>query len=105
MSHWGPSSETFVEAIRSGELMHTETSLARDVVSLTEAADRSLREGGAEVLIERRRAFSRAQAANDRALREIGRQHAREYPSAADVGERRTRRCSLSTAPTRRTAR
>jgi predicted dehydrogenase len=62
----------FAEAIRSGDRLETETTLARDVVSLTEAADRSLREGGAEVLIERRRVFGRALAANDRARRELG---------------------------------
>ncbi len=60
----GAEIEAFLDAIRSGEQMTTETSLARDVVSLTEAADRSLREGGSSVLIERRRAFRRAEEAN-----------------------------------------
>ena len=68
----GAELEAFAEAIRSGDRLEAETSLARDVVCLTEAADRSLREGGAEVLIERRRVFSRARAANDQARRELG---------------------------------
>lgn len=81
--------EAFVKAIRTGDRMHAETSLARDVVSLTEAADRSLREGGAEVLIERRSVFRRAQAASDRAIREIGQPLPRDYESASEADERR----------------
>ena len=85
----GAELEAFVEAIRSGDPMDAETSLARDVVALTEAADRSLREGGAEVLIERRRVFSRAQAANDRAIREFGQPLPWDNASASDADERR----------------
>lgn len=85
----GAELEAFVEAIRSGDPMHAETSLARDVVSLAEAADRSLREGGAEVLIERRHVFRRAQAANERAIREIGQPLPRDNPSGSDAEERR----------------
>ena len=82
----------FAEAIRTGDRLVDETSLARDVVSLTEAADRSLREGGAEVLIERRRVFSRALAATDRARRELGQPLTVEHSSASgpdDADERR----------------
>jgi predicted dehydrogenase len=39
----------FVRAIRTGVSLDWQTTLAKDVVRLTEAADRSLREGGAEV--------------------------------------------------------
>ncbi len=67
----GAEIEAFLDAIRSGEQMTAETSLARDVVSLTEAADRSLREGGSSVLVERRRAFRRAEEANELALLQV----------------------------------
>ena len=39
----------FVGAIRSGERMEYHTAIARSVVRLVEAADRSLREGGREI--------------------------------------------------------
>ena len=76
----GAELEAFVEAIRSGDPMDAETSLARDVVALTEAADRSLREGGAEVLIERRRVFSRARSGK--------RPGNSRFRSAAPLGQR-----------------
>ena len=86
----------FAEAIRSGDRLKAETSLARDVVSLTEAADRSLREGGAEVLIERRRVFGRAEAANQRARREISQPLPRERtPSGRDDEAERRRQAVL----------
>jgi predicted dehydrogenase len=43
----------FIRAVRSGESMDWQTRLAKDVVRLTEAADRSLREGGAEVSVDK----------------------------------------------------
>ncbi len=42
----------FVGAIRSGEKMEYHTAIARSVVRLVEAADRSLREGGREIVVE-----------------------------------------------------
>jgi predicted dehydrogenase len=42
----------FVSAVRSGETMEYQTALARSVVRLVEAADRSLREGGCEIAVE-----------------------------------------------------
>jgi predicted dehydrogenase len=42
----------FVEAIRTGERMEYHTAIARNVVRLVEAADRSLSEGGREVTVE-----------------------------------------------------
>ena len=42
----------FVGAIRSGEKMEYHTAIARSVVRLVEAADRSLREGGREITVE-----------------------------------------------------
>jgi predicted dehydrogenase len=42
----------FVGAVRSGEKMEYHTAIARSVVRLVEAADRSLREGGCEVAVE-----------------------------------------------------
>ena len=43
----------FGRAIRAGDEMSYHTSLARDVVAITEAASRSLEAGGAEVHVER----------------------------------------------------
>jgi predicted dehydrogenase len=42
----------FVGAIRSGKRMEYHTAIARSVVCLVEAADRSLREGGREIAVE-----------------------------------------------------
>ncbi|MBV8952623.1 MAG: Gfo/Idh/MocA family oxidoreductase [Solirubrobacterales bacterium] len=42
----------FVSAIRTGEQMRFHTAVARSVVRMVEAADRSLREGGREVSLE-----------------------------------------------------
>jgi predicted dehydrogenase len=42
----------FVGAVRSGDTMEYQTALARGVVRLVEAADRSLREGGREIVVE-----------------------------------------------------
>ena len=42
----------FVGAIRSGARMEYHTAIARSVVRLVDAADRSLREGGREILVE-----------------------------------------------------
>jgi len=42
----------FVGAIRSGERMEYHTTIARSVVRLVDAADRSLREGGREIAVE-----------------------------------------------------
>ena len=42
----------FVGAIRSGEKMEYHTAIARSVVRLVDAADRSLREGGREIAVE-----------------------------------------------------
>jgi predicted dehydrogenase len=42
----------FVGAIRSGEKMEYHTAIARSVVRLVEAADRSLQEGGREITVE-----------------------------------------------------
>ena len=42
----------FVAAIRSGETMEYHTAIARSVVRLVAAADRSLQEGGREVVVE-----------------------------------------------------
>ncbi len=42
----------FVGAIRSGERMEYHTEIARSVVRLVDAADRSLREGGREIAVE-----------------------------------------------------
>ncbi len=44
--------DEFVRAIRTGEPQHRHLRLARDVVRLTEAADESLRTGGAPVEVE-----------------------------------------------------
>ena len=44
--------EDFATAISEGRTMVASAAMARDVVRLTEAADESLRRGGAEVLIE-----------------------------------------------------
>ena len=44
----GLEMDDFVRAIRSGERMEYETAIARSVVRLVDAADRSLREGGRE---------------------------------------------------------
>jgi predicted dehydrogenase len=49
----------FANAIRTGARLESHTSLARDVVCLTEAADLSLRNGGQEVVLDRpSRAFA-----------------------------------------------
>jgi predicted dehydrogenase len=42
----------FVDGIRSGERMEYQTAIARSVVRLLEAAERSLREGGQEIPVE-----------------------------------------------------
>ena len=42
----------FVGAVRSGETMEYHTAIARSVVRLVEAADRSLQEGGREIAVE-----------------------------------------------------
>lgn len=42
----------FVGAVRSGEKMEYHTAIARSVVRMVEAADRSLREGGREITVE-----------------------------------------------------
>jgi predicted dehydrogenase len=42
----------FVGAVRSGTTMEYQTAIARSVVRLVEAADRSLREGGGEIAVE-----------------------------------------------------
>jgi predicted dehydrogenase len=48
----GLEMDDFVRAIRSGERMEYQTAIARSVVRLVDAADRSLREGGREVAVE-----------------------------------------------------
>jgi len=62
----------FGRAIRKGEGFWHQAALARDVVQLTEAADRSLRAGGVQVDLERRTPFgSRRRASpNGRLLEE-----------------------------------
>jgi predicted dehydrogenase len=42
----------FIGAVRSGERMQYHTAIARNVVRLVEAADRSLRQGGREIAVE-----------------------------------------------------
>ncbi len=42
----------FVGAVRAGERMEYHTTIARSVVRLVEAADRSLRAGGREIAVE-----------------------------------------------------
>ncbi len=91
----GAEIEAFCDAIGSGRQMDTETSLARDVVLLTEAADRSLREGGSAVLIERRRAFRRAEAASAQALLDVLGPLAPEPPSVMDPRGGRRKRTAL----------
>jgi predicted dehydrogenase len=54
--------EDFSRAVRTGDEMDYHTSLARDVVSITEAASRSLQAGGAEVRVERSPAAAGAAA-------------------------------------------
>jgi hypothetical protein len=49
----------FVNAIRTASPLSSHATLARDVVRLTEAADRSLREGGREVRLQRPKLFRR----------------------------------------------
>jgi hypothetical protein len=44
--------DDFVGAIRAGETMEYHTAIARSVVRLVDAADRSLREGGREITVE-----------------------------------------------------
>ena len=48
----------FGRAIRTGDTLWRQTTLARDVVRLTEAAERSLRAGGAEVQLKRPAPFT-----------------------------------------------
>ncbi len=43
----------FIGAIRDGRSMDHHTALARDVVRIVEAADRSVREGGREISLDR----------------------------------------------------
>jgi predicted dehydrogenase len=52
----------FVNAIRTGSPLSSHATLARDVVRLTEAADRSLRNGGREVRLQRPKLFSRGRS-------------------------------------------
>jgi predicted dehydrogenase len=52
----------FVRAIRSGDRLEAQSALARDVVSVTAAAEESLRSGGAAVDIDRNGVFARAPA-------------------------------------------
>jgi hypothetical protein len=47
-----PELEDFVGAIRAGEEMGFHTALARSVVRIVEAADRSLVQGGREVALD-----------------------------------------------------
>jgi hypothetical protein len=49
----------FVNAIRTASPLSSHATLARDVVRLTEAADRSLREGGREIRLQRPKLFRR----------------------------------------------
>jgi predicted dehydrogenase len=49
----------FVNAIRTGSPLRSHATLARDVVRLTEAADRSLRSGGREIRLSRPKLFRR----------------------------------------------
>lgn len=48
----------YVHAIRTGDPMRKQAALARDVVRVTEAAERSLRAGGVEVALDRREPFA-----------------------------------------------
>jgi predicted dehydrogenase len=52
----------FAQAIRIGGTLREQLVLARDVVRLTEATERSLRAGGAEVVLERRAPFGAGRA-------------------------------------------
>ena len=58
----------FVRAIHSGERMEHQTAIARNVVRLVEAADRSLQEGGREIVVEHRISESRPIVAPDLVL-------------------------------------
>ncbi len=60
----GLEMDDFVRAIRSGERMEYETAIARSVVRLVDAADRSLREGGREITVERDTSVSDVLAAH-----------------------------------------
>jgi predicted dehydrogenase len=58
----------FVGAIRSGERMEYQTAIARSVVRLVEATDRSLREGGREVAVEKDRSENHLMTAGGMAV-------------------------------------
>jgi len=63
----------FGRAIRTGDSLRAETQLARDVVRLTEATERSMRARGAEVLLQRPVPFARqARLAVGQVLQEQG---------------------------------
>ena len=80
----------FVGAIRSGDTMEYHTAIARSVVRLVEAADRSLREGGREIAvepdIERRPAHGRARRWRSSDVRSAAR--AAVHPLARARGDR-----------------
>jgi predicted dehydrogenase len=57
--------DDFMDIVRSGRRDVSRTNLARDVVALTEAADRSLRAGGAEIMLPRSRALDGRSGAAD----------------------------------------
>ena len=56
----------FVNAVRTGASMNAQKRLAREVVQLTEAADRSLRHGGQEVSVSTGRRYGRRSSDNGR---------------------------------------
>ncbi|MGH2914544.1 MAG: Gfo/Idh/MocA family protein [Solirubrobacteraceae bacterium] len=58
----------FVQAIRDGESMEYHTAIARSVVRLVDAADRSLREGGREIAVEQGDAARLLAATHDSAV-------------------------------------
>jgi predicted dehydrogenase len=58
----------FVRAIRTGDPLARQVTLARDVVRITDAAERSLNAGGAEVLVEPREGVASLTAPSDEAL-------------------------------------
>jgi predicted dehydrogenase len=58
----------FVDAVRSGARMEYHTQLARSVVRLVDAADRSLREGGHEITLEADTGAARLSAARGLAV-------------------------------------
>ena len=50
--------DDFMRAVRTGDALHWQVTLARNVVRMTEAADRSLQAGGEEVPLERGDVFA-----------------------------------------------